>query len=292
MRDDLQTGWVAEKRHLSLPNGVRLAIWEQDGSAPTILFLHGFSDSSRSFSRLVPFLPGMRLIAPDLRGHGGTAVPEGLQLSIEGMAEDMHMLLSQLAGPPVTVVGHSMGAMVAMMLAARHPQLVRNLVLISAVPRVPFDDGHPVVGAINGLRDPINPAQAFFDDWHEGIAGIDPAFARLISTEACCMPSAVWREVLQALRLADLRDMVSSIAMPVLLASGGADRLFSLDDQHVLMNLVADIRQRVFPPLGHNPHWEEPALMAREISDFIKQTPDAMMAPAPAASALRPRSSA
>jgi pimeloyl-ACP methyl ester carboxylesterase len=102
--------------------GVRLRVFERPGERP-ILLIHGFGGAAWNYTELAPLLEGRRLIVPDLPGHGGS---EPLPApSIAGFADAVAGLLDE----PVGVVGHSMGGLVALRLAERHPELVRGLVL-------------------------------------------------------------------------------------------------------------------------------------------------------------------
>ena len=93
------------------------------GDGPPLLLLHGFGGAAWNFAELVPLLAGRRLLIPDLPGHGASAPLPAPSLS--GFADAVAGLLDG----PADVLGHSMGGVVALRLAERHPSLVRRLVL-------------------------------------------------------------------------------------------------------------------------------------------------------------------
>jgi 3-oxoadipate enol-lactonase len=95
----------------------------EGGEGPPLLLVHGFGGAAWNFSELAPLLPGKRLILPDLPGHGGSSPLPAPTLA--GFAD----VLAQLLDGPVDVLGHSLGGVVALRLAERHPSLVRRLVL-------------------------------------------------------------------------------------------------------------------------------------------------------------------
>jgi len=98
----------------------------EGGEGPPLLLVHGFGGAAWNFSELAPLLPGRRLIIPDLPGHGGSSpLPAP---SLAGFAD----VLAELLGEPADVLGHSLGGVVALRLAERHPSLVRSLVLAAA----------------------------------------------------------------------------------------------------------------------------------------------------------------
>jgi pimeloyl-ACP methyl ester carboxylesterase len=106
--------------------GVRLRVFE-GGEGPPLLLVHGFGGAAWNFSELAPLLEGRRLIVPDLPGHGASS-PLPAAPTLAGYADALAAVLDG----PVDVVGHSMGGTVGLRLAARHPGLVRRLVLAAA----------------------------------------------------------------------------------------------------------------------------------------------------------------
>ena len=98
----------------------------EGGEGPPLLLVHGFGGAAWNFSELAPLLPGRRLIIPDLPGHGASSPLPAPTLA--GFAD----VLAELLDGPADVLGHSMGGVVALRLAERHPSLVRSLVLAAA----------------------------------------------------------------------------------------------------------------------------------------------------------------
>lgn len=100
------------------------------GSGPTLVLLHGGGDSGEhSFERqLELFSMNHRIVAPDQVGQGRTPEVPG-PLTYSGMMDDTAVLLRKLGLKHVDVVGFSDGGILALMLAVRHPELVRRLVV-------------------------------------------------------------------------------------------------------------------------------------------------------------------
>lgn len=108
------------------------ALWyEQTGSGPLVLLLHGLSDTHGLWKHVTPVLAaaGYSVVAIDHYAHGQSPVPQG-ELTTEVMADGVAQLIEGLGGPAV-VIGLSMGGGVAQVLTLRRPELVRALGLIS-----------------------------------------------------------------------------------------------------------------------------------------------------------------
>ena len=103
--------------------------------APAVLAIHGVTSSSRAWLALTRHLPDVRFIAPDLRGRGRSA---GLPTStgLRHHAQDLGRLVDALDLGSVPIVAHSMGAFVAVALAAERPDSVGSLLLV--------DGGYPL----------------------------------------------------------------------------------------------------------------------------------------------------
>ncbi len=102
------------------------------GRGPVVLLLHGFAQTGHVWRPLMPLLAASHaVIAPDLRGAGGSARPPA-GYDKKPMARDMHGLVRQLGHQRVAVLGHGIGLMVAYAYAAQYPGEVGKVVLLGA----------------------------------------------------------------------------------------------------------------------------------------------------------------
>lgn len=109
---------------------LRVGVWEPEGETThTVLLMHGVTASHLTWPFLVEQLPGVRVIAPDLRGRGASHAVQGAA-GMAAHADDMAAVLDAFDVAETTVVGHSMGAFVTVVLAHRHPDRVTRMVLV------------------------------------------------------------------------------------------------------------------------------------------------------------------
>src|SRR5262245_31574317 len=104
-------------------NGVRLAYEERGRGAPPMVFVHGIAcDHSHFTPQFDHFGRNHRVVAVDLRGHGQSDKPEG-DYSLTLYTEDLAWLCEALGLYRPVIVGHSLGGVIALDLAARYPEL-------------------------------------------------------------------------------------------------------------------------------------------------------------------------
>ena len=113
-------------------NGTRLSVEERGRGDESIVFAHGVLLNRRIFDQQLAALQDRyRCVAFDFRGHGRSEVPDD-GYAVDELADDAAVLIRELGCEPCHFVGHSLGAFVGLRLAARHPELIRSLVLVSA----------------------------------------------------------------------------------------------------------------------------------------------------------------
>ena len=112
-------------------NGVRIHYLEAGKGEPVVL-LHGFAQTSRMWLPLIKELAKSHtVIAPDLRGYGGSAAPADGYTKV-AMARDVHALMRGLGHERIALVGHDIGLMVAYAYAAQYRAEVKRIVLMDA----------------------------------------------------------------------------------------------------------------------------------------------------------------
>ncbi len=129
-------------KHSTIPtNGIELHVTEE-GEGATVLLCHGFPETSRSWRRQITALAsaGYHVIAPDMRGYGGSSAPDDpalyTQLHIVG---DLVGLLDSLGCETAAIVGHDWGAIAAWNAALMRPDRFSRIAALS-VPYVPRGD--------------------------------------------------------------------------------------------------------------------------------------------------------
>jgi len=136
-------------------DGTKLFYEEAGKGDPPIVFVHGWTCDHTHFTpQAEHFRPRHRVVALDLRGHGQSDQPEQ-GYTIADLADEVSWICKELGvGTPV-IVGHSMGAAVALELAARHPQLPSAIVMVDAAPIVMTPELKSLLaGFVEGLRGP------------------------------------------------------------------------------------------------------------------------------------------
>ena len=125
------------RRSISLPAGVVSSLeWSAPPDVPILVFLHANGFHGGVYRRLLGPLAGdVRILAPDLRGHGRTTLPANpAELgSWQVYVDDVEQVLDVLGTGPVWLAGHSLGGVVAALLAACSRNRVRGLVLADPV---------------------------------------------------------------------------------------------------------------------------------------------------------------
>jgi pimeloyl-ACP methyl ester carboxylesterase len=125
---DMNTSKTKSTQFIARPEG-RIA-YEVAGEGPLVVLLPGMGDLRAGYRFLAPALEeaGYRVATTDLRGHGDSDVTFASYGDVD-TAEDVTVLIDELGGPAV-VVGNSMGAGSAVLVAVKRPELVSGLVLI------------------------------------------------------------------------------------------------------------------------------------------------------------------
>jgi len=266
-------------------NGGGTLEFDDQGSGPVMVFLHGWSLGKEAFAQQRRELSDRyRVVVPDMRGHGDSKkFVEGD--GIDTLAGDLEQLLVELDLTDVILVGWSMGALVAWQ-TVEGPQRgrIRGIVTIDMVPRVLNGDGwQHGLRAGTHLYDIDIDLSKMRDDWR--------AFTRAYVPMVFASGQAIERRDLidqmlelvgdndlesmtnlwHALVHADFVDTVQELDVPTLITYGALSQIYTEDaaawmDEHIPLS-----RRVCFDDSGHAPHLEEPEHFNQTLVDFADE---------------------
>ena len=237
--------------------------------APTVVFLHGFTHTGRSWHPVIAAL-GERYwsVADDIRGHGDAS--ERVPVSLEAVIEDV----DAAAGPErYTLVGYSMGGRIALHVALAAGDRVERLVLIGASPGI-ADEGERSARrrADEKLAGEIERSsiEEFARRWAQTpvLAGLPPAALDAAHADRLRSTPAGLARGLRGLgtgALPPLWERLGELAMPVTLAVGERDEKF----RGIAAEMAVGIPRApvvIVPGVGHAVHLEAPDAIAALLS--------------------------
>jgi pimeloyl-ACP methyl ester carboxylesterase len=237
-------------------------------AGPTVLLIHGFLDDASIWDGLVDCLGGeVGAVRYDLPGFGARtgSVDEARGATLESLAAEAGEIVDVIDGP-VIVMGQSLGTQVAELVAARHQDRVRGLVLLTPVPlggtQLPDEVVAPF-GALGGdrvaqrsLRAALSPHLA--DEHLDRLTDIGaPVAADVVSHYVNVWNAGVSNP-----------PATSAFGGPVLIIGGGADAFVTEQVINAVSSRFADADTKVIEKGGHWVHFEYPGAVAAMILDF------------------------
>jgi pimeloyl-ACP methyl ester carboxylesterase/tetratricopeptide (TPR) repeat protein len=255
-----------------LKTGVRLRYAEQ-GSAigQPVILLHGYTDSSYSFSRVMPSLGAeFHVYALDLRGHGASERPaSGYRLT--DFAADVLAFMDEKKIKRATIVGHSMGSFISQQVALIAPERVERLVLIGSATTLRNNTVLDLQQAVNKLSDPV--PVSFVREFQASTIyqPLPDEFMEQVINESLKVPARVWRATMEGFFATDDRHRLNQIKVPTLILWGDRETIFPRSEQDALVKMLASAELKVYPETGHALHWERPEQFVKDLEDFIRR---------------------
>ena len=237
----------------------------------TLLFLHGLGESGLCFEGWLASepLPGCRLLVPDLPGYGRSPRRE-TPLDLADQAALLADWLRARETGPVVLVGHSMGGVVAQLLAEQHPALVRALVDV---------DGNITVGDCGysgGVA--AQSLAAFLDDGYEALlaqvwaeGAESPASRGYYASIRLADPRlyhANSADLVARSRRGDLARRLAALAVPVLYVAGVPGGVCA--ETHAQLR-QAGVSKVDIAPSGHWPFLDQPGQFTAALATFLER---------------------
>jgi pimeloyl-ACP methyl ester carboxylesterase len=274
-----------------------LVVQAGQARSQTLLLIHGLGQNG--FTDWLPVLPQLarryHVIAVDLPGFGYSGVPSG-RYSPTNYARVLQSVLTRLAKGQAIVVGHSMGAAVALRLTSQHPALVSKLILVDAagiLHRTTFVKHRASLSVSNApepLRGPLANVTEFGNRMVERVFSL-PDFTRILRES-----NLAWDTLLRnrtnanaalALMDEDFSAAVYTLQQPTQIIWGEADSIAPLRTGHLLAGRLPRAELKTMPRVGHTPMEDAPDQFLTLLGAALAANPTPRSPPS-AASALEP----
>jgi pimeloyl-ACP methyl ester carboxylesterase len=238
-----------------------------------LVLLHGVGADGRMFEPVVARLAdAARPIVWDLPGYGGKAL--GGPLTFPGLAAALAADLDAADIERAVVLGHSIGGMLALELAATFPQRVQALILSATTPAFGSRDGSFQREFLKARLAPLDAGRTMAELAREaaprlmGAAGAPEAVAELGRLMAA-VPEATFRAALACLVTFDRRAVLAGIRVPTLLIAGEDDTNAPLKTMTRMAEAIAGARLEVLGGIGHMAPLECPDRFAGIVRSFL-----------------------
>jgi 3-oxoadipate enol-lactonase len=258
-----------------------MLVVRDEGRGDPLVLVHGAGTSGAIWHRATPLLARRRrVIAPDVPGYGGSPAA-GRGFALEEVCDRLAVGLDDAGVPaPYDLVGHSMGGGIAILLAARHPERVRRLVLVApaglaALPRA-------VAALLGTVAAPYAVARRRLASPLAGSPFVRRLALAGVARDGARVPAEHARAVLAssagATRIgpglasaaaADLRQTLAAVGCPLGLVWGEHDPVIPRRRIDVIREARPDVTLRVVPDTAHAPMLEAPAAFCDALEDVL-----------------------
>jgi len=255
-------------------NGVALHVEDRGAGNPSLVFLHYYGGSSRTWKHVPAKLaPIFRTITIDHRGWGESDAPEQ-GYGLADLAADAEGVISALNLRHYVLVGHSMGGKVAQLMASRQPVGLAGLILVAPSPPSPMIMPAQAREVMAGAYASRAAVEASIDTMltAKPLTAEDREQVIEDSLRGAPQAKAAWP---RSTSLEDIAAQVGDIAVPTLVIAGALDRVDPpIRLRAELLPRIPQAVMHVLPGTGHLSMLESPDAVARLIADFANNLND------------------
>jgi pimeloyl-ACP methyl ester carboxylesterase len=259
----------------------------QAGSGPPLILLHGLGTSSETWGPTIQALAErFTVVAPDLAGHGKSS-GKPLRGSVEPLVQALDDLCEHVGLETAAVVGHSLGGLVAIRFALKHPNRVTHLVLVDAGGIGKEMSWLLQLAAIPMLGKLVfGPSRLWIKHYHDRLIAppgkVDTNLLRAIHRSRTLHVTAdVMRRAIESsshrlepVESAYLLPRLDEIAAPVLVLWGEQDRLFPVEQLEGVRANCPEVEIHTFADVGHWPYAEVADAFNAKLVEFLDRRAD------------------
>ena len=268
-------------------DGVTVSLHDLGGDGPLLLLAHATGFHGRVWGPCASHLRDRHCVAPDLRGHGDSVIPDGIGFAWSGFADDVLAVVDHLGGGPMIAAGHSKGGASLLLAEQRRPGTFTGLYLYEPIVFPPIaaalqrgEDGestNPLAAGARRRRPTFDSYDAAYDNFatKPPFDALDPTVLRAYvdggfrlqddgTVTLKCRPENE-AQVYEMGSQHDAYDHLAEVACPVTVGFG-ADAPFSpASFAEPIVERLPDGRLDPHPDLGHFGPLEDPAAIAASI---------------------------
>lgn len=246
------------------------------GEGPYLLLAPGLASDSASWAPIVEHLARRRtLIMPDNRGSGQTR-DSGAQFSLCDVASDYIALLDFLGARRVDVLGHSMGAAIALTIAANYPQRINRVVAAAYSPKI-LPRSRMVIDTLLSLREGGADDELWYRSFFVWLfaprmfadrRAVDAAIGMAIGYPHRQSPEDMRRQV-DAFRAADMVPTIAQVEAPICAISGEQDLLYPPHEIESQFSKLNNATCFFIADAAHSLHWDVPVAFSAKVMEFL-----------------------
>jgi pimeloyl-ACP methyl ester carboxylesterase len=286
---------VVRRHEHRLADGRTLSGLVWGSTPPEVVFLHGGAQNAHTWDTVVMAL-GRPAYAIDLPGHGHSSWRDDGVYPPADMADDVASAVAEVAPDARLVVGMSMGGMTAMEFAARHPHLVRHLVMVDVTPGVNRAKAKAILDFVDGPQSFPDFASLLARTMEHNPTRTESSLRRGILHNAHQLDDGSWqwrydrgsharRATETAADTADapdelatddmttamspLWDDFAAVTCPMVLVRGGISPVVDDDDVAEARRRQPDLRVEVIDGAGHSIQGDRPLELAALLADVL-----------------------
>ena len=245
------------------------------GHQPPVLLLHSLATHGAMWSAQIPFWArSLRLIVPDLPGHGATPADRDLH-RFDDFATSLLKLLDSLRIERTSLVGLSLGGMIAMALALRRPDRVSSIVLAHtfarvSAPTIPVWQERREAVESQGMESQVEPTLArWFTPEFRASA---PLTVDWIADMIRATQPAGYAAVAESIQHLDYLEQLGAIQHPTLVVAGSEDKGATPEIAQEMCSRLPNGRLLILPNAGHLGCVDQPVAFTERVGAFLRET--------------------
>lgn len=250
--------------------------YEVYGVGQPLVLLAGLASDSQSWMSVVPELSKhFTLILPDNRGCGRTKCPVD-EITIEKMAEDSVALIDYLGLNRVHLMGHSMGAMVAMQIATQHPEKVNRLVFAASTAKLSEKNKSLIRDWVTYWEKGL-PMELWFRNLFYWI--FSPQFfenSTIVEESLKLAINYLWMQNIEQFEAQveticqfDMEASLAKINNPTLIISGDQDILFPCEETEKMFQILPNHKSLILSNVAHSIFIEQAVTSVEAVINFL-----------------------